>query len=425
MTARLTVSVVTGVIVYRDAISNVCRQQVEALTAGARARGLRLDLKIYTHGAHVPDSRLVLAQDPWTVAADPHFQESDLVLFQFGIYYPLFDAILLAPRAARVLACFQGITPPALLGPEHHDTLRASFRQAVNLRAADCVIVSSGLIRNDAIGLGVPADRVVSLPLAGSFQPPDGPVPGRPERPGLAVLYVGRFVPSKGVHDLIAALRLARADLPQPLTVALVGSRTFSDAQYLTGLQDAVRDHGLGDIVRFRFDVSDCELTREMLAADVLVMPSYHEGFCVPVVEALSCGTAVICADAGALPETSGGLGLCYPVGDAAALAGHLRAFAAARAAGAVPTDGGVLRAAEWRSRVEEYLRPFSFASYQQAFCEIALDGLTPADDAAKRELRQARCELLRKHGGAAELVRPADDLAGRLARTAARLRRA
>ena len=70
------------------------------------------------------------------------------------------------------------------------------------------------------------------------------------------------------------------------LRLDLIGSRTFSDGAYLDGLRRFVAEHGLADAVRFSFDVPDAALPGHFLRADALVMPSLHEGFCVPVIEA-------------------------------------------------------------------------------------------------------------------------------------------
>ena len=73
------------------------------------------------------------------------------------------------------------------------------------------------------------------------------------------------------------------------------------------------------------------------LETDVFVLPSLHEGFGMPVVEALSAGTPVICSDAGALPEVTGGLALTFASRNVDDLTVKLEKFRAAFVAGASP----------------------------------------------------------------------------------------
>src|SRR5215472_15322422 len=89
----LTVSVVTSVLVPRDAISTACRQQVEALARFGRQHGLRLRLRVYARACEVADSRVRVVPDLGAVAVDDHFLESDLVLYHFGVVNPLFESI--------------------------------------------------------------------------------------------------------------------------------------------------------------------------------------------------------------------------------------------------------------------------------------------------------------------------------------------
>ncbi len=69
-------------------------------------------------------------------------------------------------------------------------------------------------------------------------------------------------------------------------------------------------DLGLTDAVTFGGHASDAALSRAYLQADVLVVTSEHEGFCVPVVEAMSVGLPIVAFGQGALPEILGTAGV-------------------------------------------------------------------------------------------------------------------
>src|SRR5271165_1126593 len=99
----------------RDAISNVCRQQLDAVARYGARTGRLVHVKLFARQTAVRDARVAIAPDLATLVGDDHFNQSDLILFHFGIYNPLFDAVHFAPRTAKVVACFYGMTPPTLL----------------------------------------------------------------------------------------------------------------------------------------------------------------------------------------------------------------------------------------------------------------------------------------------------------------------
>jgi glycosyltransferase involved in cell wall biosynthesis len=391
----LTVSMITGVVVPRDAISNVCREQMEAIARYGRLHRRPIDLKVYACHADVPDSRIVMTTDPAAVAADPHFLASDLVLYHFGIYYPLFDSIHGAPRTAKTVVTFYGITHPGLLAPGLHETIYRSFQQGVNLHAADQILITSRFLARELERMGVPADKVTPIFLPGSFERLPDQAGRQPPGPTLRLVYVGRFVAAKGVLDLLKAVHALRNTAGRPVRLDLVGSGTFSDQAYLAGLREFVAAHGLEAEAHFHLDADDAELARLLLGADALVIPSFHEGFCVPVIEAMACGCFVICSDAGALPETSGGLGRLFPVGDAEALAARLAEFARAADKGGYVTEGGFVPRAEWQARARSYSAGFARPRFQERFWSAVLEGLALPDEEVRRCLTRARSELL------------------------------
>jgi glycosyltransferase involved in cell wall biosynthesis len=125
---------------------------------------------------------------------------------------------------------------------------------------------------------------------------------------GIDILFVGRVVPSKAQHDLVKALWAYRRLYDAHARLHLVGGT--SSYEYNKSLQDFVDDLGMARAVRIAGEVSDASLAAYFAVADVFLSLSVHEGFGVPLVEAMSAGIPVVTLDAGAVSETAGNAAL-------------------------------------------------------------------------------------------------------------------
>ena len=135
--------------------------------------------------------------------------------------------------------------------------------------------------------------------------------------PETFLLHVGTLQPRKNIPILLEALaRLNRPDVP----LVLAGGKGWSyDAIF-----ERVAALGLSNRVRFAGYVADEALPLWYNAAAALVMPSLYEGFGLPVVEALACGTPVVAAGASSLPEAGGDVALYHDPRDPDELAAQL-----------------------------------------------------------------------------------------------------
>jgi L-malate glycosyltransferase len=139
-----------------------------------------------------------------------------------------------------------------------------------------------------------------------------------------AWLFVGRLVPNKAQHRLIAALAAYRRVFDPTAVLWLVGGA--SSPRYERALRDYVTALGLDDAVEFTGAVGPDELGARYRAAAVFVCASEHEGFCVPVLEAMHSELAVVAVDAAAVAETVGTGGLVVPEHSPLVLAGAVHA---------------------------------------------------------------------------------------------------
>lgn len=124
-------------------------------------------------------------------------------------------------------------------------------------------------------------------------------------------------VPLKGLVPLLEALAKVRTERHAELVI--VGK-----PRPQTKVGETIERLGLGSAVRFVSGVSDEEIVRLYNEAEVAVVPSLYEGFSLPAIEAMACGTPLVATTGGALPEvvgTSGETGLLVPPGDPGALA--------------------------------------------------------------------------------------------------------
>lgn len=116
--------------------------------------------------------------------------------------------------------------------------------------------------------------------------------PEREWRPGgrLRLLFLGRMAPKKGIENLLDAMKLLKDD--PPLTLTLCGS---GDETYTASLKEHAKKLSLSeDKAQFSGQVSDSAKTAAFANADVCVVPSFSENFCIVVAEALAHGVPVI-----------------------------------------------------------------------------------------------------------------------------------
>jgi glycosyltransferase involved in cell wall biosynthesis len=133
------------------------------------------------------------------------------------------------------------------------------------------------------------------------------------------ILSVGTVQPRKNYARLVAALAQVRTR--HDIDLVIVGGRGWlEDAIY-----QAVRDHDLSDHVHFAGYVDDADLRAVYSMAQATVIPSLYEGFGIPVLESMACGTPVITSDISSLPEVAGDAALLIDPHNTEAIADAIR----------------------------------------------------------------------------------------------------
>jgi glycosyltransferase involved in cell wall biosynthesis len=170
------------------------------------------------------------------------------------------------------------------------------------------------------------------------------------------VLFVGTLEPRKNLVTLLRAL----ARMPEEVRLIAVGAEGWGDAEP----GRVAGQLGVSDRVTLAGRVSDGELDTLYRAAHAFAMPSLSEGFGLPVLEAMTRGTPVVCSRAGSLPEIAGDAALMHAPTDDAELAAHLGALWSDDALRAAYSRRGIERAGQftWRKAAAETLRVYRAA---------------------------------------------------------------
>lgn len=249
--------------------------------------------------------------------------DADLVIADYAQSYDLLHFVpLLVGKKPRLVLDYHGVTPAQYwTGPQRHLQEQSARNRGI-VWCAEVALAHSQFAKSELHrATGFPAERILVEPYptdTALFQP--GECNARRARLGLGyqpiLLYVGRLAASKRVSVLIEAL----PHLPDA-HAAIVGDDADVygvEAQHCRELAERL---GVADRVHFLGQVDDRELADVYRGADMLVIPSLHEGYCLPVVEAMASGLPVIAARATALPETVGDAGLTFTPDDAQDLA--------------------------------------------------------------------------------------------------------
>ncbi len=139
--------------------------------------------------------------------------------------------------------------------------------------------------------------------------------------PNEYILFVGTIEPRKNIPNLLRAYAQLREDIPDVLPMVLGGQLGWHADESL----QTITDLGLENCVIWFEDVPFDVLPALYNQAQLLVLPSFHEGFGMPAIEAMKCGTPVVVSNRGSLPEVVGEHGLYVEPDDIGSIADGIR----------------------------------------------------------------------------------------------------
>lgn len=283
----------------------------EAPTKAASATGRRRLGDMFAMGRAVARAKLDLMYFPATYSFFPVWGVKRVVV-------TMFDTLALAY--------------PELVFPTWQGSLAWKAKEYAASLWANRIITSSETSRRDLIAWFRLPEQKVSLTTLG----PDAAFGPREEGPasdaaltryGVApgtrfLLYVGGLSPHKNLTRLIEAFAQAA---PPDVTLVLVGDMGDVFHTHVPALREAIARCELGARVHFTGFVPDEDLVYLYNRASALIQPSLMEGFGLPPVEAMACGTPVLSSTAGSLPEVVGRAGMFFDPRDVGAIADAIR----------------------------------------------------------------------------------------------------
>ena len=262
-------------------------------------------LGIYERAQPVFLRRSVLARV--LIVLDVSYRRSAANLRLDVLHFPnQFGGAFVGPHVKRVVT-LHDMTP--LLFPHYHPWRRVvAYRLLMHhtLRTVDRVIVDSAHTRADlAASARIPVDKITVVPLAAAdhFRPttPTAAFAGRYDLPARFIFTVGVLEPRKNHGLLVEALRRLQAAGEQ-IGLVIVGREGWRWKDPLAAPSVAP----LRSCVRIFRNVPDDDLVEFYNRAAVFAYPSLYEGFGLPLLEAMACGTPVVASARSSLPEVAG-----------------------------------------------------------------------------------------------------------------------
>jgi len=238
----------------------------------------------------------------------------DIALLHLSIGSAVND--FFAGLRCRKAILYHNVTPPAFYKPINSRTaadLERGLRQVKALAgAAELNMAVSGFNAAELVALGYRDVKVLPLTLdLGMLDaPPDKTVAKRYGDGRVNVIFVGRLAPNKAIEDLVTAFAHYRHCVQPRSRLIHVGS--FAGAErYYQMVRKRAQDMGVGDTV-FAGAVPQNTLNAFYRIASVFLCMSEHEGFCIPIIEAMHMRVPVLAYAGGAVPETLDGAGVLF-----------------------------------------------------------------------------------------------------------------
>jgi glycosyltransferase involved in cell wall biosynthesis len=305
--AILTPSLATG-----DAVGN----DVLGMYAFLKRRGL--DARLYAEGWSNIDEHKI-----WPAEKIGHFlkSKSDVLVYHYSRGWD-FGLKLLRELGCRTALKYHNVTPPEFFTKFSDDLALMCMegrKQLLSIAHAGCDIYMSASPYNERelIAEGVEESRSFVVPpfhhidRLNSVQA-DRKILDAYRDDTTNILMVGRISPNKGHALLIEAFAAYHRDYNRRSRLLIVGKEETRLKAYGMWLREIARYLKVKNAVVFAGEVSDNALKAYYSVADIFLMTSEHEGFCVPLVEAMAMKVPIIAYGSSAVPGTVDGVGLVW-----------------------------------------------------------------------------------------------------------------
>jgi glycosyltransferase involved in cell wall biosynthesis len=302
---------------YGDAVGN----DVMTIQRFLRKKGYKTG--IFTNHIHpnIPRGTAFL------IGKMPKLREDDIIFYHFASEDPLAGVIKNAP--CKVILRYHNVTPPRFF---HGYDVRAERNTRQGLQQIqelapyiDYGIVVSDFNRKDLEDMGYtcPIDVAPILIQFDDYKKaPSREVIGEYNDGRTNLVFVGRMAPNKKVEDVISAFAEYKKQYDATARLFLVGSFNEND-KYYQFLQKHIKRLKVKDVI-FPGHIPFDEILAYYTIADVFLCMSEHEGFCVPLVEAMFFGVPIIAYDSCAVPNTLAGTGILVKKKDWKEIADHV-----------------------------------------------------------------------------------------------------
>ena len=286
-----------------DAISNYTRELQKIF----RSWGYRSE--IYVQPSSI-DPQVIDLCRPMSEHQE-HSSSGNILIYHFSIGAMASDYFQNIPDTKVVI--YHNITPAhyfAMINPEMARYLEEGRRELLELASVtDLALGVSEYNRREMEEAGFKNTYVLPLTVdwSGMDGKPDRRILRRYLNRGEILLFVGRLVPNKKIDDLLKAFYYFKLIKPRSKLI-LVGK--YKDTlKYYDYLQTIIHDLDLEDVV-FSGHTTHAELLAYYKLASVYLCLSEHEGFCLPLMEAMHFGIPVMAYAAAAVPDTMAGSGV-------------------------------------------------------------------------------------------------------------------
>ncbi len=244
-----------------------------------------------------------------------HKDQSDsknLLIYHFSVGSEITEYVMSVPD--RLIIIFHNITPANWFfgnSPHMTEVTAEGMDELIQLKDR-CMVAWADSEYNASILREAGYDKVHVLPIIVEFSrlkiKADTVFKQQWSSPFFTWTFVGRLSPNKRHQDIIRAFAWYKQYLNPRSRLLLIGENR-NCWRYTYSMTQLVKSYSIEDVV-FSGSINDSELAAAYNLTDVFICMSEHEGFCVPLLEAMHFNIPVIAFDAGAVSETLGGSGL-------------------------------------------------------------------------------------------------------------------